>query len=201
MVLMVKVEVAEPLVPGVTEEGDAEQVVSAGRPLQPSETAKLYPDPVLTVTVTLVLFPATTVAEVGLKVKPKSAPAPVSVTDCGLLAALSVTVKLPGRVPNAEGVNTTLIVQEAPAARLVPQLLVWVKSPLAAMLVMLMLAVPEFVSVTGWEALLDPRAWPEKVSVEGEKLATGPPWPVPSSATVWVLPAVPLLLSVTVSDP
>ena len=46
--------------------------------------------------------------------------------DC--VPALSVTVKLPFRVPTAVGLNVTLIVQLAFAASEVPQLLVWAKS-------------------------------------------------------------------------
>ena len=55
-------------------------------------------------------------------------------------------------MPVAVGVKVTLIVQFAPAARLVPQLLVWPKSPLLVpvMVMPLMLneALPEFESVT-----------------------------------------------------
>ena len=57
-------------------------------------------------------------------------PVPIKLAVCGLLLALSVTVKVPLRVPVAVGVNVTLIVQLAPAATLVPQLLVCAKSPL-----------------------------------------------------------------------
>ena len=51
---------------------------------------------------------------------------------CGLLVASSVTVNVALRVPRAAGVKATLIVQLAPAATEVPQLLVWAKSPLLA---------------------------------------------------------------------
>ena len=49
---------------------------------------------------------------------------PVRLTVCGLPVALSVTVIVPGCVPVAVGVNVTLIVQLAPAATEVPQVLV-----------------------------------------------------------------------------
>jgi hypothetical protein len=52
-------------------------------------------------------------------------PVPVSETVCGLLFALSFTSMVAVRVPFAEGVNLTLIVQCALAARLAPQVLVW----------------------------------------------------------------------------
>ena len=51
-------------------------------------------------------------------------PVPVSDTVCGLPVALSTTESVPVLVPTAVGVNVTLIVQNAPIARLVPQLLV-----------------------------------------------------------------------------
>lgn len=52
------------------------------------------------------------------------APVPVMVTVCGLLAALSVTTTVPVKVPVAVGVKNTLIVQFAPTATEVPQVLV-----------------------------------------------------------------------------
>ena len=52
-------------------------------------------------------------------------PVPVRLAVWGLLLASSTTVSAPLRVPVAVGVNVTLIVQLAKAARLVPQVLVW----------------------------------------------------------------------------
>lgn len=60
----------------------------------------------------------------GAKVTAGVAPVPVKVTVCGLLLALSVMTTVPERVPVAVGVNTTLMVQFAPAATEVPQVLV-----------------------------------------------------------------------------
>ena len=57
-------------------------------------------------------------------------------------------VKAPVLVPVAVGLKVTLRVQLAPAVTLEPQVLVWEKSPLAAMLVMLSAALPVFLSVT-----------------------------------------------------
>src|SRR5579859_1969960 len=79
--------------------------------------------------------------------KLRTVPIPVSVTVCGLLAALSLTVRVPVCEPALRGLKTTLIVQLAPAARLVPQLLVWANGPVVAMLVMLIATVPVLVSV------------------------------------------------------
>ena len=81
-------------------------------------------------------------------------PVPESVTLCGLPAALSVTERDPVRVPVAVGVNVTLIVQLAAAARGEEQLLVCAKSPLVAMLVKVSAALPVLESVTGFAALV-----------------------------------------------
>ena len=62
----------------------------------------------------------------------------------------------PLRVPVVVGVKVTLMVHEPPAARLLPHLLVWPKSPLVAMLVMASAATPVLLSVTGCEALVVP---------------------------------------------
>jgi hypothetical protein len=57
-------------------------------------------------------------------------------------------VTAPVRVPAAVGLKVTLMVQLVPVATLDPQVLVWEKSPLAVMLVMLRVALPVFLSVT-----------------------------------------------------
>jgi len=51
-------------------------------------------------------------------------PVPVSPTVCGLPEALSVNVSEAARLPLAEGVKVTLIVQLAPAATELPHVLV-----------------------------------------------------------------------------
>jgi hypothetical protein len=45
------------------------------------------------------------------------------------------------------GLNVTLTLHEAPVATLAPQVLVWEKSPLIAMLVRVSVALPKFVRV------------------------------------------------------
>lgn len=50
-------------------------------------------------------------------------PLPLRLTDCGLLAALSVNVRVPLAVPIVVGSNVTPTEQLAPAAMLVPQVL------------------------------------------------------------------------------
>ena len=61
---------------------------------------------------------------------------------------LSVMVTAPLLVPVAVGLKVTLSVQLPLAARLEPQVLVWEKSPLTVMLVMLRAALPVFLRVT-----------------------------------------------------
>ena len=75
-------------------------------------------------------------------------PVPVRLTDWVAGLALSVIVTAPVRVPAAVGLKVTLSVQLALAARLEPQVLVWEKSPLAVMLVMLRVALPVLLRVT-----------------------------------------------------
>jgi hypothetical protein len=62
--------------------------------------------------------------------------------------ALSVMVRVPVLVPLAVGSNTTLMLQEAPAATLELQVLVWEKSPLMLTSVMASVALPVLVRVT-----------------------------------------------------
>src|SRR2546427_9096326 len=64
-------------------------------------------------------------------------PVPVRLAVWGLPLALSVMASTPVRDPVTVGLNVTLTEQFPPAATLVPQLFVWAKSPLAAMLEML----------------------------------------------------------------
>src|SRR5438128_2680724 len=69
-------------------------------------------------------------------------PTPVRLTLCGLPLALSVILSVPVPVPAAVGAKLTLIAQLVPAATVLPQLLVWAKSPFAVTLVILSAAPP-----------------------------------------------------------
>ena len=124
-------------------------------------------------------------------------PVPERVIVCGLSAALSEMVIAPVCCPAVVGVNVTLIVQLAPAATEMPQLLVCANWPLETMLVMLSDAVPVFFSVTDFAALVVFTRWLPKVRVEVDKLTTGAV-PVPERVTLWGLPVA---LSVTVIAP
>jgi hypothetical protein len=75
---------------------------------------------------------------------------------CGLLAALSAMVTFPYRFPTAVGVNVTLIVQLAPAARVEGHVLVCAKSPVAAIPVISSGALPVLANVTACAGLVVP---------------------------------------------
>ena len=83
---------------------------------------------------------------------PVETPVPERLTDWGLPVALSVMARAAPRLPAAVGLKVALIVQLAPAATELPQLLVWAKSlaltPKTAMLVTLKAELPELVRVT-----------------------------------------------------
>ena len=82
----------------------------------------------------------------------EAVPVPVKVTDWGLPGTLSVILIEAVRLPEAVGVNVTLIVQVPFATTVPPHVLVWAKSPalapVTAMLVMTKLAFPGLVRVT-----------------------------------------------------
>ena len=73
--------------------------------------------------------PALTVVLFGEAVRLKSDPLPVSITVCRLPAALSLTVKVQLREPEALGLNVTLMIQLDPVCNWAGQLLVCRKSP------------------------------------------------------------------------
>jgi len=105
------------------------------------------------------------------------APVPVRLTLCGLPVALSVILTLAERAPVAVGLNVTLIVQFAFAARLAGQVLVSVKSlafaPAIVMLVIVSAALPEFVSVTACGALDVPTFCDANVRAVGASITAG----------------------------
>ena len=76
---------------------------------------------------------------------------------------MSVIVTLAARLPLAAGVKVTLMVQLAPAARELPHVFVWTKSPLLvpviAMLVIVIATVPVLLNVIVCAALVVPTFW------------------------------------------
>src|SRR5579864_3794733 len=101
--------------------------------------------------------------------------------------------------PVTVGLNVTLIVQFAPAATELPQVLVSPYCALAKILVMLSAALPLLFSVTVCAALVVFSVWLANVKLAGDKLTAGvPAAPVPARDTVCGLPVA---LSVMVMVP
>jgi hypothetical protein len=93
-------------------------------------------------------FCAGKVKEAGERLTTGPVPVPPRLTGWVAGLALSVMVTAPVRAPAAVGLKVTLRVQLALAATLEPQVLVWEKSPLALMLLIVRPALPVFFSVT-----------------------------------------------------
>jgi hypothetical protein len=106
-------------------------------------------------------------------------------------------VSVPLLAPVVVGVKVTLIEQEVSAARLALQVLVWEKSPLMAILVIVRVELPVFRRLTLCAMLLEPTACAAKVR-EVEETTADVATPFPVRLTVWgEEPA----LSVIVSEP
>jgi hypothetical protein len=103
----------------------------------------------------------------------------------------------PVRVPAAVGLKVTLIVHDALGLIVLLQLLVWAKSPVVAIPVMLNGPLPVFFTVAGSAGLTVPTSWEPKIKVAGVRLTAGMP-PVPVSGSWWGLPGA---LSVIVTAP
>jgi hypothetical protein len=140
-----------------------------------------------------------------------NSPAPLSDTVCGLLAALSVNVRVPVRVPNAVGVNVTFTLHFLPARNIPVHVFVEIaKSPTIVMPLIVSVAVPVFTRVTDLAAPVVSMASLPKLSEVDESTTevvtvniTGvvcvklPEVPLTSTGTVPVV-AVPLAVSVSV---
>src|SRR5208337_1053674 len=113
---------------------------------------------------------------------------------CGLLIALSVTVRTPNLVPLVVGSKNTPMEQLAPGPTLFPQVLSGAKSAgLALTFVIGSTVSPVFVSITACGRPEVPTYWFGKVTLDGDKLT--PVTPVPVKGTVCGLPGA---LSATV---
>jgi len=123
---------------------------------------------------------------------------PESATSCGLPGALSVTLKDALRAPVAVGLNVTLKVQLAPAAKEAPQVCVCKKFPALVPVIAIELivsaAVPTLVRVTVLAALVVPTVTVPKLKLVGDSLAVVP---TPLSGTTCGLPGA---LSVTLKE-
>jgi hypothetical protein len=81
-------------------------------------------------------------------------PLPLRLIVCGLPEPEEVTVMDPARVPVAVGLKVTEIVQVAFSARVVPHVVVRLKSPVAAEIDIPLIAPLLAVSVTTWAGLV-----------------------------------------------
>ena len=104
-------------------------------------------------------------------------PVPLSGTVCGLPTALSFTVIDPVLAPFTLGLNTTEIVQLAPAPSVPPQSSVLEKSPLALMLSAVRGTFCLLVNVSAFAALDVPTTWPAKVNIFGASVTGTVPFP------------------------
>ena len=101
-------------------------------------------------------------------------PVPFSDTvNIGFTGSLLLMVSDPVCVPAAVGLNATFIVQLAPAAKLVPQLLVWAKFPVVLIPLIVKGTGPVLDKVTDWAVLVVFTSWIGKVSDAGNTLAIG----------------------------
>jgi hypothetical protein len=100
-------------------------------------------------------------------------PLPLRATVCGLPEALSVMVNVPLRVPFAVGVKRMVTTQFAAAASVAPQVLVWAKSPVIEILLIVRVAVPEFVTVTVCALLVVPTTSVPKLTVVTDRFTAG----------------------------
>ena len=126
-------------------------------------------------------------------------PVPVRPTFCGLPPPLSETETAADRTPVALGVNFTLMKQLAPDGTLVPQVLVWLKSPAftptIVMLVMLTVASLLLLSVMVFGRLVVLTGWVPKFSPVGVSFTAVA---TPVRVSFWVLLEA---LSVKVTEP
>lgn len=98
---------------------------------------------------------------------------PVREITWGLPVALSAMETVPLMLPATVGANVTSILQVAPTARAVPQVLVSEKLALATIDEIFKAAVPEFVTVTGRGELLVPTSCGPKLNAAMESEAVG----------------------------
>src|ERR1700722_4850982 len=104
----------------------------------------------------------------------------------------------PLREPSVVGLNVTLTAQLAPAATVVPQVLVWAKSPVTWILDICSSAVPDELSIVIDCGLLTLfKTWLPNVKLVAERIPAGVP-PAPVRLTILGLPTA---LSVTKAWP
>ena len=132
-------------------------------------------------------------------------PVPLSATVCGEVFPLSVIVMAAVNAPVFVGAKCPWMLQLAPAARLVPQVVPITKDdafvPVTAILLIANAAVPVLVIITVCDALADPTVVEGKVRLVADKV-TGGATPVPLNATLCgELPALSVIVIAAVSEP
>lgn len=125
--------------------------------------------------------------EVAERLATGATPAPVKLADGALPTALLFKVNVPVLFPRAVGVKTMYTEQLAPAARVPPQLLLWLKSPVSVKPLMDSGPTPVLVNVCVCEVLDVFTSCEAKVSEEGENAPFGE-IPTPERLTVCGLP-------------
>jgi len=135
-----------------------------------------------------------------------ASPVPLNATVCGEPVALSLMERAADSEPLETGVKMTLTLQLLPTVRVDPQVVVSLNDeaavPAKAITMPLSVLPPLFVNITVCAAVELPRFVAAKLSDVGSRDATGPVAaapPAPARATLWVDPAMPPALSVTVS--
>jgi hypothetical protein len=101
----------------------------------------------------------------AFRIGPGATPVPVRLTV--LVVPPALTVRVPVRLPAALGLKVTLTEQEPFAGMLVPQVLVWLKSPVAAIEDTAAAEFCGFETVTVCAAEVEPVATPPKFSDPG----------------------------------
>jgi hypothetical protein len=100
-------------------------------------------------------------------------PVPTKVTGDTATLLLLLSDSDPLRLPVAAGVKVILMMQLLFGARVLPQVLVWPKSPVALIPEIVSGPSPLLVRVTGWALLLTPIIWLLKVRLAGDQAAAG----------------------------
>jgi hypothetical protein len=128
-------------------------------------------------------------------------PVPASVTCCVPPVALSVTFSVPVTAPLAVGQKTTLMLQLAPAATVLPQVLPAEKGLAVAIELMVRVALPVLVSVTVCAELLLFTHSLLKFRLVGDRLTVGVAVEAPDPVTlIGSVGSDALLLTVTVPE-
>ena len=110
-------------------------------------------------------------------------PVPLRVKPCGDRSPLSTIVTAAICAPRVKGLNVPLIVQFAPAARLVPQVLLKLNEdafvPVTLMLLMVIATAPVLESVTLCDGLVVPTTWLPKATLGADRVTVVTPVPTP----------------------